>query len=110
VTAVRVEGCCTSLPDPGGAMEDTTDLILNREAVPLKMHVDHPKMLTLLPPSRARCAQAHHPRPTSRCSIPEAYVATLGAGSDALAVEMRVKHGRATSRGQELTTRPLAIG
>src|SRR5438876_12091057 len=47
ITAVRVEGVLHEFSPIPGAMEDTTDLILNLKRVPLKMHVEHPKTLYL---------------------------------------------------------------
>src|ERR1700754_3463472 len=47
ITAVRVEGVLHEFSPIPGAMEDTTDLILNLKRVPLKMHVEHPKTLLL---------------------------------------------------------------
>jgi ABC-type uncharacterized transport system ATPase subunit len=94
VTAVRVEGVLHEFSPIPGAMEDTTDLILNLKRVPLKMHVDHPKSL-LLRTSEPGEVRAKHitPDPDVEILDPEAYVATLGAGST-LAVEMRIKQGR----------------
>src|SRR4029450_7270275 len=47
ITAVRVEGVLHEFSPIPGAMEDTTDLILNLKRVPLKMNVEHPKTLML---------------------------------------------------------------
>ena len=47
ITAIRVEGVLHEFSPIPGAMEDTTDLILNLKRVPLKLHVDHPKTLIL---------------------------------------------------------------
>src|ERR1700693_5017157 len=47
ITAVRVEGVLHEFSPIPGAMEDTTDLILNLKRIPLKMHVEHPKTLIL---------------------------------------------------------------
>ena len=108
VTAVRVEGVLHEFSPIPGAMEDTTDLILNLKRVPLKMHVDHPKTLTLRT-SEPGEVRAKHITPDADIEIldPEAYIATLGAGST-LAVEMRVKHGPRLRLGrQELRRGPL---
>src|SRR4030042_1621274 len=82
VTAVRVEGVLHEFSPIPGAMEDTTDLILNLKRVPLKMHVDHPQTL-LLRTSGPGEVRAKHvtPDPDVEILAPEAYVATLGAGS-----------------------------
>jgi DNA-directed RNA polymerase subunit alpha len=110
VTAVRVEGVLHEFSPIPGAMEDTTDLILNLKRVPLKMHVDHPKMLTLRT-SEPGEVRAKHITPDADIEVldPEAYIATLGAGST-LSVEMRVKHGRGYVSADKNFDEDLSIG
>jgi DNA-directed RNA polymerase subunit alpha len=110
VTAVRVEGVLHEFSPIPGAMEDTTDLILNLKRVPFKMHVDHPKMLTLRT-SEPGEVRAKHITPDADIEVldPEAYIATLGAGST-LAVEMRVKHGRGYVSADKNFDEDLSIG
>ena len=110
VTAVRVDGVLHEFSPIPGAMEDTTDLILNLKRVPLKMHVDHPKMLTLRT-SEPGEVRAKHVTPDADIEVldPEAYIATLGAGST-LAVEMRVKHGRGYVSADKNFDEDLSIG
>jgi len=110
VTAVRVEGVLHEFSPIPGAMEDTTDLILNLKRVPLKMHVDHPKTL-LLRTSEHGEVRAKHITPDPDVDIldPEAYIATLGAGST-LAVEIRVKPGRGYVSADKNFDEDLSIG
>jgi DNA-directed RNA polymerase subunit alpha len=110
VTAVRVEGVLHEFSPIPGAMEDTTDLILNLKRVPLKMHVDHPKSLTLRT-SEAGEVRAKHitPDPDVEILDPEAYIATLGAAST-LAVEMRVKPARGYVSADKNFDEDLSIG
>jgi DNA-directed RNA polymerase subunit alpha len=110
VTAVRVEGVLHEFSPIPGAMEDTTDLILNLKRVPLKMHVDHPKTL-LLRTSEPGEIRAKHitPDPDVEVLDPEAYIATLGSGST-LAVEMRVKPGRGYVSADKNFDEDLSIG
>jgi DNA-directed RNA polymerase subunit alpha len=110
VTAVRVEGVLHEFSPIPGAMEDTTDLILNLKRVPLKMHVDHPKTLTLRT-SEAGEVRAKHVTPDPDIEIldPEAYIATLGTGST-LAVEMRVKPARGYVSADKNFDEDLSIG
>jgi len=110
VTAVRVEGVLHEFSPIPGVMEDTTDLILNLKRVPLKMHVDHPKQLTLRT-SEPGEVRAKHITPDADIEVldPEAYVATLGAGST-LAVEMRVKHARGYVSADKNFDEDLSIG
>jgi DNA-directed RNA polymerase subunit alpha len=110
VTAVRVEGVLHEFSPIPGAMEDTTDLILNLKRVPLKMHVDHPKTI-LLRTSEPGEIKAKHitPDPDVEVLDPEAHIATLGAGST-LAVEMRVKPGRGYVSADKNFDEDLSIG
>jgi DNA-directed RNA polymerase subunit alpha len=110
VTAVRVEGVLHEFSPIPGAMEDTTDLILNLKRVPLKMHVDHPKTLTLRTSEPGEVRAKHiTPDPDVEILEPEAYIATLGAGST-LAVEMRVKPGRGYVSADKNFDEDLSIG
>jgi DNA-directed RNA polymerase subunit alpha len=110
ITAVRVEGVLHEFSPIPGAMEDTTDLILNLKRVPLKMHVEHPKTL-LLKTSEAGEVRAKHitPDPDVEVLDPESYIATLGQGST-LAVEMRVKQGRGYVSADKNFDEDLSIG
>ena len=110
VTAVRVEGVLHEFSPIPGAMEDTTDLILNLKRVPLKMHVDHPKALTLRTSEPGEVRAKHiTPDPDVEVLDPEAYIATLGAGST-LAVEMRIKSGRGYVSADKNFDEDLSIG
>jgi DNA-directed RNA polymerase subunit alpha len=110
ITAIRVEGVLHEFSPIPGAMEDTTDLILNLKRVPLKMHVEHPKTL-MLKTSEAGEVRAKHitPDPDVEILDPEAYIATLGQGST-LSVEMRVKQGRGYQSADKNFDEDLSIG
>jgi len=110
ITAVRVEGVLHEFSPIPGAMEDTTDLILNLKRVPLKMHVEHPKTLLLRTsePGEVR-AKDITPDPDIEVLDPEAYIATLGQGST-LSVEMRVKQGRGYVPADKNFDEDLSIG
>src|SRR6195256_72320 len=110
ITAIRVEGVLHEFSPIPGAMEDTTDLILNLKRVPLKMHVEHPKTL-LLKTSEPGDVRAKHitPDPDLEILDPEAYIATLGQGST-LSVEMRVKQGRGYQSADKNFDEDLSIG
>jgi DNA-directed RNA polymerase subunit alpha len=110
VTAVRVEGVLHEFSPIPGAMEDTTDLILNLKRVPLKMHVDHPKTIMLRTSEPGEIKAKHiTPDPDVEVLDPEAHIATLGAGST-LAVEMRVKPGRGYVSADKNFDEDLSIG
>jgi DNA-directed RNA polymerase subunit alpha len=110
ITAVRVEGVLHEFSPIPGAMEDTTDLILNLKRIPMKMHVDHPKTL-VLKTSEAGEVRAKHitSDPDIEILDPEAYIATLGQGST-LSVELRVKQGRGYVSADKNFDEDLSIG
>src|SRR6266850_5587969 len=110
ITAIRVEGVLHEFSPIPGAMEDTTDLILNLKRVPLKMHVEHPKTL-LLKTSEAGEVLAKHITPDADIDIldPDAYIASLSPGAT-LSVEMRVKPGRGYVSADKNFDEDLSIG
>jgi DNA-directed RNA polymerase subunit alpha len=110
ITAVRVEGVLHEFSPIPGAMEDTTDLILNLKRIPLKMHVDHPKTL-YLKTSEPGEVRARHLTPDADVDVldPESYVATLGQGAT-LSLEMRVKLGRGYVSADKNFDEDLSIG
>jgi DNA-directed RNA polymerase subunit alpha len=110
ITAVRVEGVLHEFSPIPGAMEDTTDLILHLKRIPLRMYVEHPKSLTLRTSEPGEVKASHITAdPDIEILEPEAYVATLGAGST-LAVEMRVKQGRGYVSADKNFDEDLSIG
>jgi DNA-directed RNA polymerase subunit alpha len=109
-TAVRVEGVLHEFSPIPGAMEDTTDLILNLKRVPIKMHVEHPKTLYLKTSEPGEVRAKHvTPDPDIEILDPEAYIATLGQGAT-LSVEMRVKQGRGYTSADKNFDEDLSIG
>jgi len=110
ITAVRVEGVLHEFSPIPGAMEDTTDLILNLKRVPLKVHTDQPKTLYLKTSAPGE-VRAKDITPDADVEIldPEAYIATLAQGST-LSVEMRVKQGRGYVSADKNFDEDLSIG
>src|SRR6201993_4697948 len=47
ITAVKIDGVQHEFSPIQGVVEDATDIILNLKQIPLKVHVDHTKTLTL---------------------------------------------------------------
>jgi DNA-directed RNA polymerase subunit alpha len=110
ITAVRVEGVLHEFSPIPGAMEDTTDLILNLKRIPLKMHVDHPKTLYLKTSESGEIKASHiTPDPDVDILDPDAYVATLSHGAT-LSLELRVKQGRGYVSADKNFDEDLSIG
>jgi DNA-directed RNA polymerase subunit alpha len=110
ITAVRIEGVLHEFSPIPGAIEDTTDLILNLKRVPLLLHADHPKMLTLRTSETGEVRAKHiMPDPDIEILDPEIYLATLSSGGS-LTVEMRVKPGRGYVSAEKNFDEDLSIG
>jgi DNA-directed RNA polymerase subunit alpha len=110
ISAVRVEGVLHEFSPIPGAMEDTTDLILNLKKIALKMHVEHPKTLFLKTSEDGEIRAKHiTPDPDVEILDPETYIATLGKGST-LSLEMRVKQGRGYVSADKNFDEDLSIG
>jgi len=110
ITAVRVEGVLHEFSPIPGAMEDTTDLILNLKRIPLKMHVDHPKTLYLKTSESGEVKASHStPDPDVDVLDPDAYIATLSHGAT-LSLELRVKQGRGYVSADKKFDEDLSIG
>jgi len=110
ITAVRVEGVLHEFSPIPGAMEDTTDLILNLKRIPLKMHVDHPKTLYLKTSESGEVKASHStPDPDVDVLDPDAYIATLSHGAT-LSLELRVKQGRGYVSADKNFDEDLSIG
>src|SRR6266853_1617771 len=94
ITAVKIEGVLHEFSPIPGVVEDATDIILNLKQIPLKLHVDHTKTLTLRVDKagevRARDIQADG---DVEILEPDAHIATVSEGGK-LHMEMRMKRGR----------------
>ena len=94
ITAVKIEGVLHEFSSLPGVHEDTTDIILNLKAIPLKINVDHPETIYL---------RVDGPREVTAADIetsanvevldPNVHVANLSE-EGRLSIEMRVKPGR----------------
>src|SRR5499426_2802619 len=94
ITAVKIDGVLHEFSPIPGVVEDATDIILNLKQIPLKLHVDHTKTLTLRVDKpgevRARDIQADA---DVEILEPDAHIATI-AEHGKLHMEMRMKRGR----------------
>ena len=94
ITAVKIEGVLHEFSSLPGVHEDTTDIILNLKAIPLRINVDHPETIYL---------RAQGPREVTAADIetsanvevldPTVHIANL-SDEGSLSIEMRVKPGR----------------
>ena len=65
ITAVKIDGVLHEFSPIPGVVEDATDIILNLKQIPLKLHVDHTKTLTLRDRQGRRGARRATSRPTA---------------------------------------------
>jgi DNA-directed RNA polymerase subunit alpha len=94
VTAVRIEGVLHEFSTIPGVVEDVTDIILNLKSIPLKLHTNQTKRMTLKMegPATAKSSDIVH---DSDIEILDADVPIASLDRDGkLDIEMVVKNGR----------------
>jgi DNA-directed RNA polymerase subunit alpha len=110
ITAVKIDGVLHEFSPIPGIVEDATDIILNLKQIPLKMHVDHTKTLTLRVDKagevRARDIQADA---DVEILEPDAHIATV-AEHGRLHMEMRMKRSRGYISADKNFDEDLGIG
>src|SRR3970282_1207201 len=110
ITAVKIDGVLHEFSPIPGVVEDATDIILNLKQIPLKLHVDHTKTLTLKIDKagevRARDIQADG---DVEILEPDAHIATVAAHRK-LHMEMRMKRGRGYVSADKNFDEDLGIG
>jgi DNA-directed RNA polymerase subunit alpha len=110
ITAVKIDGVLHEFSPIPGVVEDATDIILNLKQIPLKLHTDHTKTLTLRIDKpgevRARDIQADA---DVEILEPDAHIATV-AEHGKLHMEMRMKRGRGYVAADKNFDEDLGIG
>ena len=110
ITAVKIEGVLHEFSPIPGVVEDATDIILNLKQVPLRLHGEGPKTLTLIveKPGPVKSSQIRTDADVEVLN-PDVHLATVSEGGK-LQVEMRVKHGRGYVSADQNFDEDLAIG
>jgi len=110
ITAVKIEGVLHEFSPIPGVVEDATDIILNLKQVPLRLHGEGPKTLTLSV-EKPGPVKSSHIRTDADVEVlnPDVYLATVSEGGK-LHVEMRIKHGRGYISADQNFDEDLAIG
>ena len=110
VTAVKIDGVLHEFSPIQGVVEDATDIILNLKQVPIKMHVDGAKSVSIRSdaPGEIRAGDI---RTDADIEIldPGVHIATVSEGG-ALNMEMRVKRGRGYVSADKNFDEDLGIG
>src|ERR1700760_1035151 len=110
VTAVKIDGVLHEFSPIQGVVEDATDIILNLKQIPLKVHSDQPKTLTVraMKPGVVR-AKDIVADGDGEILEPDAHIATVSEGGK-LEMELRVKRGRGYVAADKNFDEDLGIG
>ncbi len=110
VTAVKIDGVLHEFSPIKGVVEDATDIILNLKMIPLKMHTEAVKTLTLRV-NKAGKVRASDIETDHDIEIlePDAHIATISEGGK-LHMELRVKRGRGYVAADKNFDEDLGIG
>ena len=110
VTAVRIDGVLHEFSPIQGVVEDATDIILNLKQVPIKMHVEGVKAVSIRSdePGEIRAGDIQADADIEILD-PDIHIATVSEGG-ALNMEMRVKRGRGYVSADKNFDEDLGIG
>jgi len=109
-TAIRIEGVLHEFSSIPGVHEDVTDLILNLKQVPIRLHGEGPKVLTVdVKGPREVKARDLAGDPQVEICDPEAPIATVNE-EGRLQVEIQVKRGRGYVATEKNIDESLGIG
>ena len=110
VTAVKIEGVLHEFSPIQGVVEDATDIILNLKQIPLKLHTDQPKTVTIraLKPGEVRAKDIVADADVEILE-PEAHIATVSEGGR-LEMELRLKRGRGYMAADKNSDEDLGTG
>jgi DNA-directed RNA polymerase subunit alpha len=110
VTAVKVEGVLHEFSPIQGVVEDVTDIILNLKQIPIKMHTDQAKTLTVRVSKAGEvCARDIEADADVEILEPDAHIATVSDGGK-LEMELRIKQGRGYVSADKNFDEDLGIG
>ena len=110
VTAVKIDGVLHEFSPIPGVVEDATDIILNLKQIPMKMHVDHSKMLYLKvdKPGEIKSGDIET-NADIEIIDPDVHIATIG-DNGSLNMEILVNQGRGYVSADKNFEDELGIG
>src|SRR5216110_1701342 len=110
ITAVKIDGVLHEFSPIPGVVEDATDIILNLKQIPVKLHSDQTKTLTIKIDKagevRGRDIQADG---DVEILEPDAHIATVSDGGK-LEMELRINRGRGYVSADKNFDEDLGIG
>ena len=94
ITAIRIEGVLHEFSSVPGVKEDVTDIVLNLKEIPVRMHTEGPKIVTLdVKGPRVVTAADLAGDPQVEIVDPTRHIATVNEEGH-LQMELQIKHGR----------------
>ena len=110
ITAVKIEGVLHEFSSLPGVVEDVTDIILNLKQIPIKMHTNEEKIITLDVERKGKVTAADlQGDSTVEILDPNAPIATLSENGR-LQMEMRVSIGRGYVSADKNFDEDMGIG
>ena len=108
--AVKIDGVLHEFSPIPGVVEDATDIILNLKQVPLRMHVETTKILTInvTKPGEVKARDLQTDADVEILE-PDAHIATVAEGG-ALNMEVRVRRGRGYVSADKNFDEDLGVG
>ncbi len=110
ITAVEIEGVLHEFSSMPGVVEDVTDIILNLKQIPIRLHSDEPKFLSLevSGPGAVTAGQLTGD-PQIEIFDPDVHIATLNEEGK-LKLQAQVKKGRGYVSGESNFDETMGIG
>lgn len=110
VTALQIEGVLHEFSSIPGVVEDVTDIILNLKQVPLRIHGDEPRVITLEAKGAGEVTAGQFKAdPQVEVCDPDAHIATLNE-TGVLKLQARVALGRGYVGAEKNFDQNLGIG
>src|SRR6476660_7882145 len=110
ITAVKIDGVVPEISPIPGVVEDATDNLFNLKQIPLKLHTDATKTLTLKVEKAGEVrGRDSHADADVEILEPDAHIATVSEGGK-LRMEMRMKRGRGYVSADKNFDEDLGIG
>jgi DNA-directed RNA polymerase subunit alpha len=110
ITAVQIEGVLHEFSSMAGVVEDVTDIVLNLKQIPLRLHSDEPKFITLEVKGSGRVTAGRFTGdPAVEVCDPDVHVATLNEGGH-LKMQAKVARGRGYVSAEKNFEETMGIG
>jgi DNA-directed RNA polymerase subunit alpha len=110
ISAVKIEGVPHEFTSIPGVVEDVTDIILNLKQIPIRMHSDEPRILTLEASKAGEVqASALEGDPQVEICDPKAHIATINEDAK-FKLQVQISRGRGYAAAEKNLDESLGIG